>query len=478
MTDNRSPGAGGSVGNAGDTFARKSDWRLPFILFFCSLLVRVLYVVFLNVNRLSHGQNIFRLHGDDQGSYWKFAMAILEGRSWLTSDVSFRPPLYPLFLSFIASVFGPGKNFITIMVAQCVIGSFSVLLIYFIAKTIFNKRTAVLSASWAALYPLFLYYCGFLLGETMVIFLFLLFTFVLVTFLREKKPLLMAGSGILYAFLIHADPRFLFYFPFVFLYLLIGLANLKETVKPFVIFSLAVLLFSVPWAVRNHFAYKDRFVLIDTRTLDVWAKRTATNVQGRPGNGPDSAGSRRINRIEKFEEWKKQTLRGNSGDGRDARDDNGSGKGPARKISQEERSAFENGVRPSFSISGLYLHHFIEFWRFARFTPGYNPYPDLRFERKWGTGRNIIGMAFTGVLFPLLAAGIFFCLKGRDRFRLIICALVFTHLLLHVIVHSRERYRMPIEGFIFMVAFYGLWEIVARFKMNTKSADRYETGQG
>ena len=34
------------------------------------------------------------------------------------------------------------------------------------------------------------------------------------------------------------------------------------------------------------------------------------------------------------------------------------------------------------------------------------------------------------------------------------------------------------EGFIFMVAFYGLWEIVARFKMNTKSADRYETGQG
>jgi 4-amino-4-deoxy-L-arabinose transferase-like glycosyltransferase len=364
------------------------------------------------------------------------------------------------------------------MLVQCVIGSFSVLLIYFLAKTVFNRQAAALAASWAAVYPLFLYYCGFLLAETIVIFLFLFFVLSVLVFLRKKKLSIMAGSGILYALLIHADPRFLFHFPFVFFYLYIGLADLRKTVKPFIMFSLIVLLFSVPWAVRNHFAYEDRFVLINTRTLDMWAKRTVVNVSGRTRDEQNSAGNAKPKSLEQFEEWKRKTLTEHPGYGQETPGDYESKRGPAGKISQEEMSAFENGARPSFSIPGLYLHHFLEFWRFARFAPGYDPYPDLRFERKWGRGRNLIGIAFTGVLLPFFAAGIFFCVKQKNRFGLLLCAIVFTHMLLHVIVHSRERYRMPIEGFIFMVAFYGLWEIAAKFKMYTKSGDRYEASQG
>ena len=475
MTDNSSIEPGRSVLDSADGH---NDKKIVIALFFFSLLARVVYVVFFNVNRLAHAQNIFRLRHDDQGSFWQFAAAVLEDKLWLTSHISFRPPLYPLFLALIASAFGTGKNFIAIMLVQCVIGSFSVLFIYFIAKTVFNRQTAALSASWAAVYPLFLYYCGFLLAETMVIFLFLFFVLSVLMFLRREKLLIMAGSGILYALLIHADPRFLFHFPFVFFYLYIGLADLKKTVKPFIMLSLIALLCSVPWAVRNHFTYKDRFVLINTRTLDMWAKRTVVNVNGRTGDEQNSEGNAKPKSLEQFEEWKRKTLTEHPGDGRETPGDNEGKKGPAWKISQGEISAFENGARPSFSIPGLYLHHFLEFWRFARFTPGYDPYPDLRFESKWGRDRNLIGIAFTGVLLPSFAAGIFFCVKRRSRFGLLLCAIMFTHMLLHMIVHSRERYRMPIEGFIFMVAFYVLREIVAKFKMYTKSGERYEASQG
>jgi hypothetical protein len=437
-----------------------NDKRIVITLFLGSLLIRVLYVAFFNVNRLSHGQDIFRLRHDDQGTYWQFAEAILQGGSWLTSHVSFRPPLYPLFLALISAVIGPGRNFLHIMLVQCIVGSFSVILIYFLARAVFSGKTAVMSASWAAAYPLFLYYCGFLLGETVVTFLFLWFILALTIFLKRGGLRVMAASGVLYALLIHADPRFLFHFPFVFLYLYLGLADLKKAVRPFLVFSLTALLCSAPWAVRNHIAYPDRFVLIDTRTLDVWAKRTADTVSGKAMHRRGTAATVKPHSIGEFEKQKGEALEGH---------------GPR---TEEERTAFENGARPSFSLPLIYLDRFLEFWRFARFTPDYDPYPDLRFEREWGLGRNLIGIAFTGVLYPFFAAGIYFCLKRKDRIGLVLCAVISSHVLLHMIVHSRERYRLPVEGLVLIIAFYGLWETLSMFKMNTKSARRRGAIQG
>lgn len=450
---------------AQDTGKGHHDKGIVITLFLGSLLARAAYVVFLNVNRLSHGRDIMGLRHDDQGSYWYFAETILHDKSWLTSHVNFRPPLYPLFLAFISAVFGPGSNYLTIMLVQCVIGSFSVILIYWLAKMIFNGKIAVMSASWAVGYPLFLYYCGFLLGETLVTFLFLFFILSVIIFLKHGRLGVMAASGVLYALLIHADPRFLFHFPFVLLYLYLGLGDAKKTVRPFLIFSLVALLCSVPWAVRNHIAYPDRLVVINTRTLDLWTKRTADTVRGQIQSGLGT-GTVKPNSIQRFEERERAKI------------ENAGKSGRTRKLSREERIAFENGKRPSFSLPFIYFDRFIEFWRFARFTPGYDPYPDLRFERKWGTGRNLIGIAFTGILYPLLAAGIFFCLKKHHRFGLVVCTVMSVHVLLHVIVHSRERYRLPIEGLVFMIAFYGLWEIIATFKMNTKPAERHGTIQG
>lgn len=438
-------------------------------LFFLSLFVRVLYVVFYNVNKIAHGQDIMKI-GDDQGSYWQFAQAFLTDTSWLTTHINHRPPVYPMFLALVSAVVGPGRNFISILLVQCIISSISVIIIYSLTKKIFNKQTAVLASVWAAIYPLYLYYCGFILRETILIFLLLVFVLLLIKYLEENKRSLIIYLGVIYALLIHADSRFLFHLPFIVLFLFIGLKTFKKSVKAFAIFVLIVLLCSLPWATRNFLTYKNSFVLIDTSTLGKWAKKAVTNVSKGIGEQQKAEGTIRPDTLEKFEEIKKNAVVSYVANKEKNTIDKERYTPDVAKISSEEElKAFESGIRPTFDIPHLYLYHFVEFWRFARFKPDYNPYPDLRFENVWSLQRNVVGILFTGSLFPFLLVGIIFSLKQRNRYPIIVCSIMIIHTFLHIFVHARERYRMPIEGFIFMFAFYGILEIISKYRASKRS---------
>lgn len=427
-------------------------------MFLGSLFVRTLYVISFNVNRIAHGQNIYALKWDDQGTYWQYAEAILRDMSWLSAPVSSRPPFYPLVLALAARLIGPGENFVHLMLVQAVIGSLSVVIIYFIARHIFGRQTAIITSLWAAAYPLFVYYCGLLLSETLAIFLFLLFFFMFVTHLRERRRAPLVFASLVYVALIHTDPRFLFHLPFIFLYLFIATGDMKRAARAYLLFVIVAVLCSLPWAVRNHVAYTDRFVLINTTTLDIWTRSALTNTY-ESGGGMAKTGRAQLNTIEKFEEVKKKAIR------LYREDDQGSEKGIPRMgriSSEEEARAFERGARPGFSAGDLYLHRFIEFWRFARFSPGYDPFPDLRFEAAWGLYRNLAGILFTGILLPLFLWGVVCCIRQRNTPGLVACAIVFVHTFLHVLVHARERYRMPVEALVAMIAFYGLLTITSK----------------
>lgn len=461
MTENlfsntSNPGSGRPVTAGGTTGVRTAS-----LVFAAALLFRLVYVVFLNVNQVTQ-RRIGSILGD-QFSYWRFAQAVFADPSSLLTDVSFRAPLYPLFLSLVTAVSGGGEPFIVVFVIQSFIGALSVVLIYLIALEIFDRRVAVAASLWAAVYPLYLYYCGFILGETMVTFLFLLFLYILLRHFREEKNGLMALAGLVYALLIHTDPRFLFHLPFIFLYLFVGLRKPERAMEGFGLFLAVVLVCSLPWAIRNRIVYPDRFVLINKTTLDKWAKKTIANT------GQESSTRQGFSRpatVAEFEAEKEQALRRYME----------SGRGPTRAerasipkfkliASQDEVSAFRQGVRPSFSTVGLYTHHFVEFWRFARFSPAYNPYPDLRFEPVWAPRRNFLGIFFTGLLYPFLAAGLILTIRERFTLAHVASLVLLIHTALHVIVHARERYRMPLEGIVFMFSFYGLFKVLFWFNM-------------
>lgn len=435
--------------------------RIALLLFVAAFIFRLVYVVFLNVNPVNQ-QPIGTILGD-QNSYWKFAQAVFADPSSLFTDIGFRPPLYPLFLSLVIALSGGGEPFIVVFVIQSFIGALSVVLIYLIALDVFDRSVAVASSLWAAVYPLYLYYCGLVLGETVVTFLFLLFLYILFLHFREQRNGPMALAGLVYAMLIHADPRFLFHLPFILLYLLVGFKKPSRAVEVFGLFLMVVLVCSIPWAVRNYMVYPDRFVLINKTTLDRWAKRTVLNT----GHGDRTRhGYKLPKNAEEFEAEKERAIEEfrerDSGAAHSKRAHMPMYKSIA---SDGEVNAFNEGVRPSFSLIGLYTHHFIEFWRFARFSPAYNPSPDLRFEPVWASRRNFLGVLFSGLLYPFLVAGIFFALRERLALTWVAALILFVHTVLHVVVHARERYRMPVEGIVFMFAFYGLLRIYSLITM-------------
>ncbi len=437
-------------------------------LFLLSLLVRLAYVIFLNVNPLSIGQDILSIH-DDQGSYWLFAEAFMKDTSWMNHGVSFRPPLYPAFLAIVSSTLGPGKNFLNIMMVQCVISALTVVLVYYIARGIFGRRVAVWTSVWVIIYPLYLYYCGFILRETLVIALFLLFLLSLFNYLKERKRSSIILSGLFFALLVHTDTRYLFYLPFIIIFLSFESTGWRKTLKAYMIFVVFLFIFSFPWAVRNHIAYKDKFVLINTETLDKWGKRAAVNLKKRNNMEITVRGMVAPETLREFEKRKEKAIRFYSEARREGRQvadvfpkDIPSFAG---LTSEEEIRAFNNGVRPSFTVLGLFWYNFKEFWRFARFKPDYDPFPDLRFEPAWTLRRNLIGIFFTGLLYPFFIIGAGLIIKKRKSYPLILLLIILVQTLLHVVVHARERYRMPVETLIAMVAFYGISEMVDRLRL-------------
>lgn len=99
-----------------------------------------------------------------------------------------RPPLYPVFLAGIFRLFG--HNYRLVQVLQAVMGTFTVLLIYWLAVAALGRRDAALvAAGVSAVYPFFIVFTRYLLTEV---------TFLLLAagaFLATYRCLERGGAG-------------------------------------------------------------------------------------------------------------------------------------------------------------------------------------------------------------------------------------------------------------------------------------------
>ena len=107
---------------------------------------------------------------------------------------------YPLYLSFVYSIFG--ENIVVVRIIKAVISSFACILIYKLATRNFGEKSGKIAGIAAMLLPNFIYYCGLHLKETEMIFLAVAFI--------ERADLLLRSKGIdyknmLFCFLIGAS---------------------------------------------------------------------------------------------------------------------------------------------------------------------------------------------------------------------------------------------------------------------------------
>jgi len=160
------------------------------LLFACALGVRVLFnvvVVGLETPGLAFNEDW------QEYDVVAWALASGEGLTFHGKPYTCHGPAFPAFLGAVYAVFG--HSYAAAKIALSVLGSLTCVLIALIGERVFAERVGWIAGGIAALYPFLVFYTGFLLVETMFVFLLTLALYFLVR-IRETPTLrwrLLAG---------------------------------------------------------------------------------------------------------------------------------------------------------------------------------------------------------------------------------------------------------------------------------------------
>ncbi len=168
-----------------------------------------------------------------------------------SSPTLLRGPLYPLFLVLTFSIFG--ENLYGVQFMQSLFGALTCFMIYLIAKQIFDRKTAIISAIIFTLYPLFIWYTARIWVETLLAFLLSIFVLYLIKFLKypTKRDSIILG---LILGIINLCKSVLLLFPiFLFPVLLVLFWHRKrEVLINICLIILFMFLILSPWTYRNY----------------------------------------------------------------------------------------------------------------------------------------------------------------------------------------------------------------------------------
>ena len=119
--------------------------------------------LFALVLRLLHLQQVrandpfFDRPSVDPRVYHEWALRIAGGE-WLGDEPFFMAPLYPYFLGSLYGLFGPG--FLAPRIVHTVLGALTCVLVWRLARELFDRRVALLAGALTAVYSMLIFYEG------------------------------------------------------------------------------------------------------------------------------------------------------------------------------------------------------------------------------------------------------------------------------------------------------------------------------
>ena len=181
----------------------------------------------------------------DAWEYDHLAQALLEGEGWFSTPRMYvHGPLYPALLALL-KLGGAGLGGVRLF--QAVLGAFSCVLLYAIARRFFPAPTPLLAGLMAVGYWPFMLYNGELLATTLTIFIELLLLIQLVRCADRASYWSAAGAGVLLGLLVETRSNTLLLLPVALWWLC--LRTRTRLLVPFCLGLCAVL---TPFLVHNY----------------------------------------------------------------------------------------------------------------------------------------------------------------------------------------------------------------------------------
>jgi len=412
-----------------------------YIILFLSLIIRLGYGLYLlHINGTSH-------FGDDW-DYISYAEKIIKEGIFFTDLNGFYDetshqvgPGFPLIVASVFFLFG--KNYLAFIILNAIFSSLITLLIYLIAKEFFNKRVAIFSSIWSIFYFPFIRYTANVLKENFLIFFVVLILYYFLHYvIKKSKTIHFIIFAFLYSFLIHTDERYVYLLPVFTIFLLI---YHKNSLPKLITLILAISLFSIPWLIRNYYAY-NKIVFLTVRT---------TTFTDKIFNYESSDYL--------FEDYYNAEISQNQIDSIKA------GYMP-KNINPKAIRDIQKGLS-----MGLSPHQFSpceKIW--SNFKMLCSPFILKPFYYAsgfsiWGPNskiHNIILILNYGILIPFFLIGIYVLIREKNKTALLFSIIILMHILTHILLipYVRYRYRIPVDPLIIIISFYGVFWLVAKIK--------------
>jgi len=242
----------------------KNDGRYKtlLVIFVLGLALRILFVLTLE-------DKIYWADGFD---YDGLTTRLIEGKGYVNDDgeiTAFRAPGYPYFLAAIYSAFG--HHFIAVRIVQCLLDAVSIVVVFFIARLIFNRRVAIISAVIFAVYPLFVYTASTFFPTTIFIFLVSVAMFLILS-IEEKQTLFKAVLlGVVLGLAVLTVPTVLAFVPFALAWILFRKRRFSfEYFLASSLVFLSLVLTLSPWLLRNYKIYHTPVVIATNGGYNFW----------------------------------------------------------------------------------------------------------------------------------------------------------------------------------------------------------------
>ena len=386
----------------------KMDKNKKYLLatMFMALILRIVYVLTLED----------RLYFPDCFYYYKIAVDLAEGKGY---DSAFTTPLYPLFLSGIYRIFG--DSYLSVRIIQSFVGTVSVLLIYLLGRDVFSRKVGLIGSFITAFYPIFIFFTGLLLTETLSILLLLSLIYLLQRMVATRKVSCAVGAGFAAGLCILIRPPIAYFLLLALFMIFIACRDKAQIINcGFLIIMLAGIVLS-PWIIRNYRRF-DRLIILSTGGGLTLYESNNPRATGGPGveNIIWTDEMREMNEIELDSYFKKEAI-----------------------------NFILNHPKRFLKLA------FIKFRRFWSLTPNAREYSSFFYKA--------ISLASYG---PILFLSIFGLIESRRVWReLILLYLpIISSLLLHLIILGSVRYRVPITPYLILFASYAIVVLIHRFR--------------
>jgi len=404
-------------------------------LFALALGLRTLYLYQVSPSPFTQVPIIDALDEDEWGQQ-------IAAGDWLGKEkgVFYRDPLYAYALGLLYFLFG--HDLMLAMAVQAVLDAVLCVLLFFIARSVFNSRVGAITAVLAALYGPFVFHQGLIMKTSLTMLLLALFLFFLLRSFGEASAGTWYLTGIFLGLAITTRSNSLIFLPLVLAAALLPTKReIGRNIRIFtaVFFFAGLLTILLPLAVRNKIYGQSLTFSVPSAGLNFYH-----------GNSPGASGVHtRIKGVRTIpeHEWEDSLRIASLESG--------------RSLLPSEVSSF--WLKKGWSFIRENPRHFLSLlWRKTLLFWNHYEVPDVYNYEYFKEESSVLSLLITfGIVGPLGIAGMFFAMAKKQKRSSLLIAFVLLYMLSVIAFYVTSRYRLPVVLFLLpfsAFAINSLWE--------------------